>query len=511
MVKTAIKKTKTWIKQNKKEFIILLIILLLASFFRLYRIDEYLTFLGDEGRDAIIVRRFLVHGDIFLIGPGTSIGNMYLGPLYYYMMAPPLLLAAFSPVGPAVQIALLGILTVFLIWYISREWFGPVAACVASFLYAISPTVIIYSKSSWNPNIMPFFALICVYGMWRVVRKDRLIWLPIVGVSFAFVLQSHYLGLLLLPTLLSMWAFAFWLHVKSRKKIITHSLIALILFALLMSPLLIFDSRHGWINFEAMKVFFTQRQTTVSARPWNALPDLWPLMTEITTRLLGGRNEMVGAWVAALTSGGLIWVFWKQKQKLNTYKLIAFSTLIIWLAFALIGLGLYKQEIYDHYYGFFFPAPFMLVGAVLGFFTSKSKIRGWWILITALVFLSYFSLIDNPIKYPPNRQLQRSVEVAEKISFESKGDSFNIAVIAERNYEDAYQYFLEKWGDKVVDIDAQRADETITDQLFVVCELPEEKCDPTHNPKTEVANFGWSRIEEKWELSGVILYKLVHN
>ena len=42
----------TFIKNNWP----LLIILLIGAFLRLYRIGEYMTFLGDEGRDAIIVR-----------------------------------------------------------------------------------------------------------------------------------------------------------------------------------------------------------------------------------------------------------------------------------------------------------------------------------------------------------------------------------------------------------------------------------------------------------------------
>src|SRR5690242_20574999 len=123
MVETALKrflhtknKVVAWIKDNKVEFALLVILLSVAAFMRLYRIQDYMTFLGDEGRDVIIVRRFLTTGHPMLIGPGTSIGNMYLGPLYYYMMAPALLLANYSPVGPAVMIALLGLVTVFMIW-----------------------------------------------------------------------------------------------------------------------------------------------------------------------------------------------------------------------------------------------------------------------------------------------------------------------------------------------------------------------------------------------------------
>ena len=51
---------------------------------------------------------------------------------------------------------------------------------------------------------------------------------------------------------------------------------------------------------------------------------------------------------------------------------------------------------------------------------------------------------------------------------------------------------------------------TIVDNLIVICEMPQEKCDPTHSPKAEVANFGWSKIENQWTVDGVIIYKLIH-
>lgn len=87
-----------------------------------------------------------------------------------------------------------------------------------------------------------------------------------------------------------------------------------------------------------------------------------------------------------------------------------------------------------------------------------------------------------------------------------------MAVIAERNYEGAYLYFLELWKEPVVIIDPQRANETITNYLFVVCEYEDKsKCQPVSNPKAEVANFGWSKIESSWNVDGLMLFKLVHN
>src|SRR3989344_7129126 len=149
-------RVRKFFRENRTEGIALVIILVIALGLRLYRIDEHLTFLGDEGRDVRIVRD-LLRGNLVFIGPMTSIGNMYLGPLYYYLMAPALFLSAGSPVGPAVMIALLMTVTVGLTWSLARSWFGRFPALIAALLFALSPVAIIYSRSSWNPNPMPFF------------------------------------------------------------------------------------------------------------------------------------------------------------------------------------------------------------------------------------------------------------------------------------------------------------------------------------------------------------------
>jgi hypothetical protein len=128
-----------------------------------------------------------------------------------------------------------------------------------------------------------------------------------------------------------------------------------------------------------------------------------------------------------------------------------------------------------------------------------------------MIVVLYFNVLDTPVRYAPNRQLQRSEAVAQFIQEQSDGEPFNFAVIAERNYEAAYQYFLERWDASLVLIDPQNSDSTIANQLFVVCELEDKKeCQPTTNAKAEVANFGWSEIEQEWDVEGVRVYKLVH-
>src|SRR5258706_15407813 len=104
-------------KQFTKTNIILFGIIILAAFLRLYRIRDYLTFLGDEGRHVLVAYNIL-HGHLILLGPTSSVRGSFLGLIYYYFMAPFLWIFQYDPVGPAVMIAILGIATVWLVYKI---------------------------------------------------------------------------------------------------------------------------------------------------------------------------------------------------------------------------------------------------------------------------------------------------------------------------------------------------------------------------------------------------------
>src|SRR5262245_30806295 len=135
--------------KKKLIFALLVAILLLAAFLRLYRISDYMTFLGDEGRDVLVAKGIL-EGHFTLLGPRASAGDFFLGPIYYYMIAPWLWLFRMDPVGPAVMVALFGIATVGLVYVTGKKWFGEKTGLIAAALYTVSPIVITYSHSSWN-------------------------------------------------------------------------------------------------------------------------------------------------------------------------------------------------------------------------------------------------------------------------------------------------------------------------------------------------------------------------
>jgi 4-amino-4-deoxy-L-arabinose transferase-like glycosyltransferase len=462
--------TKNWL---------IVFILLIAAFCRLYRISDYMEFLGDQGRDVVIVRDFLKNGNLFFIGPQTSIGNMYLGPFYYYLIAPALLFANFNPVGPAIFVALLGVATAYLIYYVSKIWFNPKTAYIAAFLYALSPTAIKYANFSWNPNIMPFFALLFTYLM----TEKRYLWACL---AFVMCLNSHYLALLLLPI-----AFYIWLK-NSPKKFIKETILAVFIFILSLIPQILFDLKHQGQNIKALATFFTQRETTVNLKAYKSLPIIPSLFNQINTDLVAGKNITFGIIVSIILFLGIIYLLLKHRNQKLVY-------CVLWYLTGLIGLGLYKQHIYSHYFGFLFPVVFIL----MAYFLSKIPKL---LTIILLIFLTILSLLQNPFRWPPNSQLKTTTEIIDSILKNSGSQDFNFALLAKQNYDPPYRYILSEKNAPV-----KLLQDKITEQLFVVCEPFQIDCNPINNPEWNVAAFGWAKIDKEWEINGIKIFRLIKN
>ncbi len=181
----------------RKSIIALIVILLGAAFLRLYRVSDYMTFLGDEGRDVLVVKGIL-EGNLTLLGPRASAGDFFTGPVYYYMMTPFLWLSQYDPVGPAIMVGLFGVATVFLIYLVGKNLFNERAGLIAAALYAVSPLVLQYSRSSWNPNTLPFFSLLTMYVLYKALTTARS-WkyYILTGFLLGVCIQLHYISLFL--------------------------------------------------------------------------------------------------------------------------------------------------------------------------------------------------------------------------------------------------------------------------------------------------------------------------
>lgn len=455
-----------------------------------------MEFLGDQGRDVVIIKDFWQNGNLFFIGPQTSIGNMYLGPWFYYLIAPSLLISNFNPVGPAIFIALLNILTIYMLYFIGNKWFSKSIGLTSAFLFAISPVVIKYSNFIWNPNIMPLFSLLFVYFFFESFNSKKFHYFIYAALSFIMVINSHYLGLALLPFTGIYWIYSLITYIKNKSKylkpFLLNTLIAFIVFILSLTPQVLFDIKHNGQNIKALAVFFTQRETTVNLKAYKAIPIIPFLTDQINTRLLAGKNETVGLIITILFGIGVLFLIIKpKKQKFN------FWVILGWYLSGIIALALYKQHIYDHYFAFLFPVVFLLIAILI----NRYKVIG----IPVLLLITVFSFLENPFKYQANNQLKTVNQIADTIITNSNNQEFNFSLLAKQNYDPPYRYVLSQKKAKVVNLP-----EKLAGQLFVVCEPFQMDCNPINNPEWSIAAFGWAKVDSQWEINGIKVFKLTH-
>jgi 4-amino-4-deoxy-L-arabinose transferase-like glycosyltransferase len=503
---------------------VLICILLAAAYLRLYKISAYMTFLGDEGRDMLVVKHMIVDHKFTLLGPTASVGGFFLGPIYYYFMLPFVWLWHMDPSGAAVMVALFGIATVWLMYHAISDMFGRRVGLLASALYALSPLVIAYSRSSWNPNLVPFFSLGIVYFLWKSVVREKPRLLFWVGVGLGIGLQLHYLFLFMFPVVLG-WYLLF----GRKKKWIPSYALGILGFLVGYGPFLAFELRHGFPNTISIYRFLMEGKDTgfvfmtfvttlgdVTYRLFGRLlyrlppPEQWKLLPASTKQWWALTVELT-RWIAILLLAvkGTVLLRMKKVATGARPSVLAYTLLALWFVIPVLLFGLYKKAIYDYYFGILFPLPFILLSLIASM-ASRKRI-GAAVVVPAFAFLLWFNWQGRPFVSPPNNQLGQARFIATEALAKADGKPFNFALMANFNSDHAYRYFFEVAGNAPVTIENLANDperKTVTDQLIVICELPE--CKPLGASLWEIAGFGRAEIAGEWQVSFVKVIRLVH-
>lgn len=503
----------------------LILILLLAAFMRLYMISDYMTFLGDEGRDVLVAKGIL-DGHFTLLGPRASAGDFFTGPIYYYMIAPFLWLFHLDPVGPAVMVALFGVATVFLIYIAGKDFFDKKTGLLAAALYAVSPLVITYSHSSWNPNVVPFFSLLTLYLLYKAVTTVRS-WKYYLGVGIllGICIQLHYISLFLA---IIVAVSLFLMHWFLNNKIFIIQLIKYYLqiflgFLIGFSPFLAFEARHGFPNTRTILKFIASDTTKQTYERYNAF---YQPIADVFFRLFGRlvfhypSPDLYGGYsLLQLQLFGLLVIIFAIASiivlLLNKNKFVVIL-LSVWLVLGVVLFGFYKKPIYDYYLVFMFPLPFFLIGNLIGrvWDLKKGKMQ-YGIVLGSLLFVGIFgyNLYFQPFQYAPNRQKAQAEEISKFVVSQTNNQPFNFALLSSGNgnSDHAYVYYLTILGHQPVTIENTANDpqrKTVTNQMMIVCE--DIGCKPLGNPLWEIAGFGRAAVWKSWDVSVVKVYKLVH-
>lgn len=230
----------------KKLPFILAVILLLAFLFRFYKLSDWFSFGMDQEYEIYLVRNIASLKHFPAIGVNASDTGFYLGPFFIYLSVIPFILFLGNPLGFAVTASGLGLLTTWALYYLANRIFGVKTALFSAFFYAVSFLAGFYDRNFWNPSLVPLLSLLLGFFIFRLVNdhKKSLLYLALI---FGFSFHVHLSLLVFLP--LIVYAVIKKFSILSKKSIIW----SIIIFIFMISPLILFDIRHDFLNSRAVK------------------------------------------------------------------------------------------------------------------------------------------------------------------------------------------------------------------------------------------------------------------
>ncbi len=467
--------TKNWL---------LVLIILLGFFLRVYRFPEYVQFLADQGRDAIILKRIVTLEHLPAIGPPTSLGQIYLGPFYYYFIAPWLLIFNFNPLGPAIGVLFFSTIFLIINYLIIKELIDKKTALFSTILISFSYILIEFSRFSWNPNLLPLFTLLTVYFFIKSLKTHQWYFYLLTGSFLSFVIQLHYLALFLIPSITLIYLFNF--KINNLKKY----LLATFGFIFFSLPLLIFDLRHQFLNSKNFIKFFTETRTE-QANYLNNFFESFKFLNQYLFNINFNFWLLLIILILLITS--LISIF-NSRNNVKFFILIFLTSLFFY--------SFYNGPKHPHYFGILFPLYTVIISYFISFITNSLLEK-----FLAMIFISLFIFFNfqkyNFLFYKGSNQVEHAKKVAEFINNKITSKKFNFAVQPDGWQEDSYLYFLELKNKRPLD----RKKVEIGEEMFVICG---NKCDLYNTQSWNIKMFGDFRIDKKWNIENIEVYKLTH-
>ena len=479
------------------------LLVFLSAFLRFYKLEPLTTFMDDQGRDVLKAAQIIKEKNLPFIGPLASMGNVYLGPLYYWAITPVLWLFGFNPVGPVVLVALLGVLTNILLFFFLWRYFDKKSAFLASFLYALSPLILQNSRFSWNPNPVPLFSLLWFFLMLKFFDEEKGRWALGAGICLGILLQLHYVtGLLLLFTGA---ALLFWLVKKSRQESFSPKFLKplgwLILGVIIpLIPFILFEFKNYFLNTRAAWEFlFGGHKEEFLAK--SLLTRVFALFNRFFQELLGfSRPSPLPLAYFIFTILSLLFVGGKKLGKEK--KKIIFSSAAILVLTPFLLCGAVGGEIHLHYIGLLYPFVFIIVAAG-DYLWRRARFWPLVILNSALLLLACYQMgrwdYRQIIAADSNHQIEKAKLIAEYISQEAEDKNIFVASLTGSPFAYPARYFLYIHG--------FTTDSLNPSSVFVVCY--DQPCQPEKSILWELAQFeDLKTVSEKALPYGVWVYEL---
>lgn len=371
-----------------KVHVLLTTILLVGSFLRIFKLNEFMTFIGDQGWFYLSARDMLLTGKIPLVGITASHTWLHQGPYWTYILAIIFKIFSFNPLAPAYFTAILGTLTIWLVYKVLKEFFSEKIGLISAVIYATSPLIIANDRFAYHTSLIPLFTLIFIYFIYKWLKGNPVFFAPALislGILYNFELATISLfGVLFTFLLYGVIRRKSWAVKIFKWKVLLASILG---FILSMAPVIIYDFKNGfpqtlvfggWIFY---KIFKSVAGFSSS-----------PLDFDLITSFLASKYNLLifssyGSIAFLIFFTTLIYflfkVFTQDKEK-EPYFIILFVFL-----FPLLSIY-FNKTASDAYIPVLFPSVIAISSIFFASLVKNFKLLGYIAVSVVVVFSIYF-------------------------------------------------------------------------------------------------------------------------
>ncbi len=416
--------TETFLRTDKYK-VLLAVAILGGLFMRVFKLSETMSFIGDQGWFYLSARDAMLSGKIPLVGITASHTWLHQGPYWTYILIILFKIFNFSPFLPAYFVALVGTISIYLIYKVISEMFEKSTAITSSFLYAFSPLIIENDRFPYHTALIPFFSLLFIFSVYNWL-KGKEIFFPVIlllSILYNFELATVPLwGIIVVFFLYGIYKKSeFVLKLKNPKTII------LSIFALFipMLPVFIYDFNNGfpqtlkfaeWAGYKFLKFFgFSAIGATSGSTNYTLI---FNFLLEFYKRLIFVQNYKIALILLAIS----FFLFFLEVFKESKNKNLSLGYLILFIYFVIYFIGFLLAHTASQAY---LPALFIPIVVIMGLAINKLikikkfEVLGLMILIIIVVLninyvvLNIFSgdsfsqrlkAVDKIIQFTQNRK-----------------------------------------------------------------------------------------------------------
>lgn len=399
--------------QRKKRLLITMAACYLAIVgYRLAFLQSHFYFSQDEARDILLMQQHIDRGEwIVGYGPKASVGDFYLPPFYYQVHILVTRLVGNQPWAMHLLTLLVESASPLVLFAIASLFFSRRSALVAAVLYAISFQPLTYGVNAWNPNMIPFFTLLALYGWLQVLIKKRYAWIPPSVLCLTIAVHLHYQAILVVPFALIVFGVTTY---RSRFKSWRWWTLGALLALLLTSPYLYAEMRSNWHNTRQIIHYFTQDHAHYYDRigKFAFVTSFIPSYVERSIAHETVAEGVVGLGVLVVGGGALL-------QCARTKPAKQLHWVLLYYALILVMLRVYKGDKLDYYMSTLLALPALCVAGLLEL--SSLLGSGLSLVLAIMAIRAVWAL-------PPVNQLRELEAVLSKISSTVSGPSVQLVV-----------------------------------------------------------------------------------